>query len=173
MAHLTDVSVEDLQQALDDVEGSKPAQRLMAAIAYKHGVTQSALADWFDVERKTIYNWLTRLEQQDLESAVRDERRPGRPRKLSADQFEAFERMLQESPREVGYDAPAWTTALVQACLSDRFDVEYSRPSCRRLMKEAGLRHRTARTAADKVGSVERKASGPESELGGHLWTPQ
>lgn len=57
-----EISVEDLQQALDGVEGKQPTQRLLAAIAYKNGSTQTRLASWYDVPRKTIYNWLMRLE---------------------------------------------------------------------------------------------------------------
>jgi len=41
--HLDKISVEELQNALDNVEGKKPTQRLLAAIAYKNGVTQTEL----------------------------------------------------------------------------------------------------------------------------------
>ena len=44
MEHLEEISIEDLQQALDEVEGKQPTQRLLAAIAYKNGVTQTELA---------------------------------------------------------------------------------------------------------------------------------
>jgi len=33
--HLDEISVEDLQNALDNVDGKKSTQRLLAAIAYK------------------------------------------------------------------------------------------------------------------------------------------
>jgi hypothetical protein len=36
--HLDDISVEELQDALDNVEGKKPTEQLLAAIAYKNGV---------------------------------------------------------------------------------------------------------------------------------------
>ena len=62
MEHLDEITVEDLQHALANVDGKKPTQRLLAAIAYKNGVPQTELADWYDVERKTIYNWLKRLD---------------------------------------------------------------------------------------------------------------
>lgn len=62
MEHLTAITVEDLQQALDSADEKTPTQRLIVAIPYKNGVTQTELAEWFDVERKTIYNWLIRLE---------------------------------------------------------------------------------------------------------------
>jgi hypothetical protein len=53
-----EISVEELQDALDNVDGKKPTQRLLAAIAYKNGVTQTELAEWYDVQRRTIYSWL-------------------------------------------------------------------------------------------------------------------
>lgn len=45
MDHLDEISVEDLQDALDNVEGTKPTQRLLAAIVYKNGVIQTELAE--------------------------------------------------------------------------------------------------------------------------------
>lgn len=47
MDHLDEISVEDLQRALDKVDGKKPTQRLMVAIAYKNGVSQTELAEWY------------------------------------------------------------------------------------------------------------------------------
>jgi predicted DNA-binding protein YlxM (UPF0122 family) len=55
------------------VEGNKPTQRLLAAIAYNNGLTQTELAEWYDVQRRTIYSWLKRLEtDESLEQAVAD-----------------------------------------------------------------------------------------------------
>lgn len=139
MERPADITVEDLRRALEAVDGKTPAQRLIAAIAYKNGITQTELADWFGVERKTIYNWLARLEEGDLAASARDESRPGRPRKLTGRQIDEIYRTLGHPPTDDGYDAPTWTTGLVQRYIRDRFDVDYSRPSCRRLMQEAGL----------------------------------
>jgi len=60
--HLDEISIEELQDALDNVDGKKPTERLLAAIAYKNGVAQDELAEWYDVHQKTIYNWLKRLD---------------------------------------------------------------------------------------------------------------
>ncbi|SEP16932.1 Helix-turn-helix domain-containing protein [Halogranum amylolyticum] len=83
MDHLDVISVEELQRALDEVEGKKPTQRLTAAIADKNGVRQTELAEWYGVQRRTIYSWLKRLETEPLEQAVQDDYRSGRPRKLT------------------------------------------------------------------------------------------
>lgn len=75
MNHLDDISVEELQDVLDNVDGKKPTQRLLAAITYKSGVTQTELAQWYDVQRRTIYSWLKRLDTDEpLEKAVSDDK---------------------------------------------------------------------------------------------------
>ena len=139
MDHLEKISVAELQQALDEVEGKQPTKRLLAAIAYKNGVTQTELAGWYGVPRKTIYNWLMRLEARPLATAVQDEPRPGRPRKLTHDEQQKLYDTLHESPTESGLDAPDWTPEALQKHVRDTYQVEYSLPSCRRLLKEAGL----------------------------------
>jgi transposase len=140
MEHLDDVAVEELQQALDEVDGKKPTKRLVAAIAYKNGISQTELADWYGVGRRTIYGWLKRFEDRPLAAAATDASRPGRPRKLTGDQQNELETMLQEPPVEHGRDATAWTPGLLQQVVEDRFGVTYSQSSCRRLLKEAGVR---------------------------------
>lgn len=173
MERLADITIGDLQRALEQVDEKKPALRLVAAIAYKHGVTQGELADWLGVERKTVYNWLTRLESGDLVATVHDEHRPGRPRKLSAGQFEELKRTLRKPPTDAGYEDPAWTTTLVREHVRDRYGVDYSRPSCRRLLKEAGLRYRTAREAAVETDPNERAALEAAIEELGGVWWPE
>lgn len=172
MDHLTDTTIPELQNALESVESKTPTLRLVAAIAYKNGITQSELADWFDVERKTIYNWLTRLDDRDLELAVRDKDRSGRPRKLSGDQFAELESILQTPPSQVGYESPAWTTELLQRCIQEKFEINYSLPSCRRLMKEAGLSHLPPQEAATEINQADIEAVEEELEDLGHIWLP-
>ncbi len=151
MDHLDEISVEELQNALDNVEDKKPTQRLLAAIAYKNGVTQTELAEWYDVQRRTIYSWLKRLDtDESLEQAITDAHRSGRKRKLSGEEQQEFEETVHDPPEKVGIYAPAWTPALVQQYLDETYGVEYSIPSCRRLLKEAGLTfQKPRRTAAE------------------------
>jgi len=81
--------------------------------------------------------------------------------KLDSSQHDQLIEMLQGPPEAVGYDAEAWTPALVQQCLADWFDVAYSKPSCRRLMKEAGLRYERSVPPEDGGGQA------------GQAWVPQ
>ncbi len=173
MEHLDEISVEELQDALDNVDGKKPTQRLLAAIAYKNGVTQTELSEWYDVQRRTIYSWLTRLDtDESLERAVSDDKRTGRKRKLSESQQEKFEETVHEPPEEVGIDAPAWTPALAQEYLEETYGVEYSIPSCRRLLKEAGLSYQKPRRSAAEADDNEQEAFHEKLKKSGGKWTP-
>ena len=173
MDHLDEISVEELQTALDNVEGKKPTQRLLAAIAYKNGVSQTELSRWYDVQRRTIYSWLKRLDTDDsLEQAVSDDKRTGRKRKLSKSQQKEFEETVHDPPEEVGIDAPAWTPALAQEYLQETYDVEYSTPSCRRLLKEAGLSYQKPRRSAAEAEESEQEEFCDKLKKSGGKWTP-
>lgn len=172
MDHLDEIPIEDLQRALDAVDGAKPTQRLLAAIAYKNGVTQTELAEWYGVQRRTIYNWLERLDTDEpLERAVRDGKRTGRTRKLSNAQKTEFEDVVHAPPGEVGIDAPMWTPALVQQYLDETYGVEYSLPSCRRLLKEAGLEYQTTRSSAAETTEKTGEGAAALDRRGGG-WKP-
>jgi len=172
--HLDEISVEELQDALDNVDGKKPTQRLLAAIAYKNGVSQTELAEWYDVQRRTIYSWLKRLDtDESLEQAVSDAHRSGRNRKLSESQQEEFEQTVTEPPEEVGIDAPAWTPALAQEYLEETYSVEYSTASCRRLLKEAGLSYQKPRRTAAEAEKSDQEEFHDKIKKSGGKWTPQ
>jgi len=174
MDHLEEISVEELHAALDKVEGKKPTERLLAAIAYKNGVTQTELAEWYDTGRRTIYSWLMRLDTDEpLLEAVSDAHRSGRNRKLSESELEEFRQTVHDPPSQVGYDEPAWTTKLVRHHLEDTYDVEYSIPSCRRLLKEAGLSYQQPRPENAKAEPEDREQFDEALKKSAGRWTPQ
>lgn len=139
MARLEDVSVDELEGALDDIPESREAKRLMAAVIYKRGPSAPMIAEWFDTREQTVYRWFDRLESEPVEQAITDRQRSGRPPKLEEDDLAAFREAVQEPPTEVGYDRPAWTTGLARRFLEDEFAVEYSRRHVQRLLRDAGL----------------------------------
>lgn len=170
MGRLENVSVEELQRALDQVEGSKPTQRLLAAIAYKHGVSQTELAEWHGVQRRTVYSWFRRLEAEPLPDAVADDPRPGRPRKLADSQLAALRETLHEPPTAAGYEETNWSPQLLQRHLREAFDVGYSVPSCRRLLNELGLEYRRPQSRA---GTDADSAGASQGEKRGGRWVPR
>jgi len=68
-----------------------------------------------------------------------------------------FENLRFISPEAVGIDALAWTPAFVQQFLDETYGVEYSLPSCRRLLKEAGLSYQKPRRSAAEADESEQE----------------
>jgi len=138
MARLEDISTDKLEETLVDIEGYREVQRLLAAIIYKRGPSVPMLASWFDVREATIYRWFDRLESEPIGDAVRDDPRSGRPSKLQEQERRKFAAALEETPREVGYEASEWTPTLARRYLRESFGVEYSDRHVRRLLSERG-----------------------------------
>jgi transposase len=145
MGRLDDITLQDLQNQLEQTNGKVPTKRVLAAIARKQGDTIATLADRHNVCKKTIRNWLDRFAEQPIDQAPYDEDRSGRPPALTDKEYDAFIADLHTSPTEFGYDRQAWFPALAHDHLTKTYGVEYSLRHIRRLMKEAGLSWRTAR----------------------------
>jgi transposase len=156
MARLENVSVEELEAALDEATGKRETKRLLVAIIYKRGPSAPMIAEWLDTREQTIYRWFDRLEEEPIRQAVQDRHRSGRPPKLDDDDRKQFQDAVHKPPTEAGYDQPAWTTALAQQFLDDEFGVAYSRRHVQRLLKDAGLTWQTPRPQPPTADEDER-----------------
>ena len=157
MARLENVSVEELEAALDKATGKRETKRLLVAIIYKRGPSAPMIAEWLDTREQTIYRWFDRLEKEPIEQAIQGRQRSGRPSKLDDTDRAEFQQAVHNPPSEVGYDQPAWTTALAQQFLEDEFDTDYSRRHVQRLLKNAGLTWQTPRPQPPTADDEERE----------------
>jgi transposase len=145
MGRLDEITLEELQELLDQVEEGKPRERVIAAIGRKQGDEIETLAERHGVVEKTIRNWLDRFEQEPIEQALHDDTSPGRPPKLDTDDRDRLFEQLQHSPTELGYEQQAWSPKLLLAHVKDEYGVEYSKGHARKLLGKAELSCRTAR----------------------------
>ena len=144
MATLDAATLDDLRDALAEVEDKKPTQRLMAVINYleEDDATMAEVAERYGYTGPWLSRWVGRLDRlanEPVEQVVYDDPREGRPTELSDEQHKRFVKVLHDLPEEVGLDAPAWSVPLARHYLSEEFDVEYCERHVRRLMSEAGL----------------------------------
>ena len=137
MARLTDISTADLRTEVESYDQHRPIRRLLAAIIYKEGPSVPEIADWFDVREATVYAWFDRIEQEPLAEAVTDRQKPGRPPKLSEEDWERFVATVDEPPSVASYEGATWTPELTREHLSAELDTEYSRRHARRLLEAA------------------------------------
>lgn len=145
---ITEITVDELQEKLEETEDSgKAVKRLMTAIAYKQGQSPAEIEETFGISRKNVYLWLNRFEERELDDALYDEPKPGRPSKLSDDEFAELDAVLQNPPTDAGYDdVLVWSPKFVQHWLRTQLDTEYTLRHVRRLMDDSAPSWRTARS---------------------------
>lgn len=94
---LPHTTVEDLQEKLAETDDDgKAVKRLVAAIAYKQGHSPDEIEELFGFSRNNVYVWLDRFEDRSLDDAIYDESKPGRPSKLSDEEFDELTALLHE-----------------------------------------------------------------------------
>ena len=116
----------------------------MAARDLQSGLMQSDVARKFGVSRTTASRWHRALEGTGVE-ALRKRRAPGRPSRLSAEQFRAVAELHEAGPRAAGFDADRWTTARFADAIRGRFGIDYDPDHVGRIMHRLGLRVRRRR----------------------------
>ena len=154
---LAEVTELHLRQRLAEETDPKAIKRLVAALEYKQGLSPAKIEEKYGWPEQTVYSWLNRFEERGWTAALRDKPRPGRRSRLGPTQRRQLFADLNAPPIEAGYDAPAWTPALVNAYLDERFDVTYSGEHCRRLLHEAGLSVQTVRPYHYKADPDEQR----------------
>lgn len=126
MTKLDGLSLDRLQAELGEASDAKSTKRLMVAIAYKSGVDVETISDRYGIPQSTVYYWLDRFEERPIDAALTDEAKPGRPPKLSDEQFEAVASWLDSSPDELGFDTETWDAETLRDEIHAAFDVDYS-----------------------------------------------
>jgi transposase len=130
-------------------------RRLLAAADLQGGISQSDVARKFGVSRTTASRWCRALNVNGVE-ALRKRRAPGRPCRLTPEQFREVAAIYEAGPRTAGFDTDRWTTARFADAIFARFGVRYDADHAGRIMHRLGLRQRavaTRRHAAAPYGS--------------------
>ncbi|WP_240940561.1 hypothetical protein [Haloarcula argentinensis] len=90
MAALDDATLDDLREALAEVEDKKPTQRLMAVINYleEDSATMAEVAERYGYTGPWLSRWVGRLDRladEPVEQVVYDDPREGRTAELSGE----------------------------------------------------------------------------------------
>lgn len=163
MGRLDDITLKELQEVRERTEGEIPRERVLAAIGRKQGDELETLAERHGVVEKTIRNWLDRFVEQPIDQAPYDESRPGRPSKLSKEQYKPLFDQLQHPPTEFGYEQQTWSSKLLLHHLEEEYGVEYSEGHARKLLNKAGLSTSDSPAASPRGRSRKRDGAARDS----------
>lgn len=118
--------------------------RALCVLLIAEGHRPNQVADWLGEHTRTLERWRKRFTDNGLDGLI-DETSPGRPPKLSHDEWLQLQKELAESPARFGLDGKRWQGKLLQSHLSKRYGIEFSLRQCQRLLKQS--RQRPAKVA--------------------------
>ena len=96
-----------------------------------------------DAPRSVEY-WVQRFERRGL-AGLEEGERSGRPRRLDDRQLAAVDRVLRQSPREVGMPTNLWDGKTLSAWMEQQYGVELGVRQCQRVFRQLGFRLRKPR----------------------------
>jgi transposase len=162
---LPKISVEELRQSYEREQGGWPKIRLLVAIKRKEGQSMDAISEQLQISRTAVNETLHRFEERGS-SAKDDEKRSGRPRKLSQKQLKNLRKTLISGPRK-GTNV-LWTTRQILDMVKEKYGLIYTTRHLRRLMRQLGFSIQKPRPRHYKTDIAKqahfKKTSGKPSE---------
>ncbi len=141
---LPEISKVKLQELYKKERDSKAKIRLLAAILRKEGKSLSEISHSIQKPIMTISDWLRRIDKEGLHRAY-NIKQTGKPSKLTKEQLNELEKILDESPEKQGIPFKMWTTSLVQYVIKKVFDVMYMIRNIRKVIRRLGFRLKVPR----------------------------
>jgi transposase len=109
--------------------------RALCVLLIAEGHRPNQVAEWLGEHTRTLERWRKRFVDNGLDGLV-DETSPGRPPKLSNEEWHRLRSELAEPPSAYGLEGKKWQGKLLQAHLSERYGIDFSLRQCQRLLKQ-------------------------------------
>jgi transposase len=141
----TDFDAAGLRRLASKSEDVGQARRLLAIAAIYDGASRADAARLSGMGRQILRDWVERFNEGGPEGLV-NHTAPGNPRRLTAQQEAALEKIVEGGPAAEGLDHLArWRCADLQALILERWGVGYHRRTIGKLLHRLGFSHITAR----------------------------
>src|SRR5262245_42263193 len=121
-----------LRELMASAEQPRIMRRAQALLWLAQGDSPYDVAERLGVSRQTLYNWAYRFRDRsaaDLSDRLADAPRNGRPCTAQGVIEPLIEEVIEDDPRDWGYQATVWTASLLQCYLDEVQDIVVSRRS--------------------------------------------
>ena len=112
--------------------------RLRAVNAVLRGMSICDVAQAYDIDRTTVFRWVTR-HRQDEDNGLLRKTGSGRPRKLQGHGVDEFWEIILEPASNFGFETDLWTVGRVQQVVQQQVGVLLSKNTIWRRLREADL----------------------------------
>jgi len=109
--------------------------RALCVLLIAEGHRPNQVAEWLGEHTRTLERWRKRFIDNGLDGLI-DETSPGRPPKLSSDEWKRLRMELAQPPSSYGLDGKKWQGKLLQNHLAKQYGIDFSLRQCQRLLKQ-------------------------------------
>ena len=120
------------------------------------GMTQTAVAAAYGVDRKTVSRWVGKFREGGSDALLR-KNGSGRPRCLEDLTEEELLKLILSGAMEYGFETDLWTVGRVRRVIVDEFRVPVSKSTIRRRLREAGLSYQKPEREYYEIDEAARK----------------
>ena len=133
-----------LQDEIRRSEESRYDHRLHGVLLVAQGMTCPEVSRLLGDAPRSVEYWIRRFEARGLGGLVEGQR-SGRPPRLSEAQLGEVDRVLRQTPRDLGLTGTLWDGKTLSAWIEQRFQVRLQVRQCQRLFRQRGFRLRKPR----------------------------
>ena len=130
--------------------------RRRAVDAVMDGMTQTAVAAAYGVDRKTVSRWVGSFCEGGSDALIRKSG-SGRPRCLEDLNEEELLKIILPGALKYGFETDLWTVGRLRRVVMDEFCVPVSKTTLRRRLREAGLTYQKPEREYHEIDPVARK----------------
>lgn len=130
--------------------------RRRAVVAVLDGLTKTAVAAAYGVDRKTIARWVNRFQEGGGDALLRQVG-SGRRRKLEDLTEEEILRIVLAGATTYGFETNLWTVRRLRRVIADEFQIRVSKNTVWRRLRDAGLTYQKPEREYYEIDEAARK----------------
>lgn len=156
-----------LKEVVRRTRSTRELRRAQALLELDQGCDVPTIAKRQGVGRATVYDWVHRFQgrcAQPVQERLKDLPRSGRPAHKRRAVKELAKAVMKTDPRELGYRYPVWTTGLLRHHLKREKQVEVSRKTVGRALRDLRHRYKRPRHVLARRSPHWRQAKGGSRE---------
>jgi transposase len=153
-----------LQDEIRRSEESRYDHRLHGVLLVAQGMTCPEVAHLLGDAPRSVEYWVGRFERDGLPGLLEGER-PGRPRRLTEEQWKGVDEVLRYPPRKIGLSGNIWDGKTLSTWIEQRYGIAIGVRQCQRIFRQLGFRLRKPRPALAHADPAVQKAYKKKSKV--------
>jgi len=130
--------------------------RRRAVDAVMEGMTKTAVAAAYGVDRKTVTRWVSKFREGGGAALLR-KAGSGRPRRLEDLTEDELSTIILAGATAYGFETDLWTVGRVRRVIMDEFRIPLSKSTIRRRLRDAGLTYQKPEREYYEIDETTRK----------------